>query len=278
MSRSFDPSKTKTLRRQFMRDVTRRFKRLLQEVITLVVTDDAFGLEEEKPFKFNARKQYKYLTNPQKVKQFKAWLQQQIDAGLLEVVGGVEGQPWTATYVESAWRKGMMRAYTDTNKDTLTKSVDWYRGTQEQFVRDAFLRGEMLSKVQLLSTRAFEGMKGVTGSVNTQLGRLLAEGLVNGRGPKAVAREIKKVIPKLKNRALTIARTEIIYAHAEGQLDGFQLLGIEQVGVDVEFTTAGDGLVCPICGDMEGEVYSVDDAHGIIPVHPNCRCSFKPHI
>ena len=275
---ALDPTRTKVLRRRFMQDAARRFRKLQKAVITLIVTDDAFGLEEEKPFKFNARKQYKFLTDNQKVKQFRIWLQTQIDAGLLEVVGGVEGQPWTAQYVESVYRKGMMRAYTDTHKETLSESPAWYRGTQEQFVRDAFLQPEMLSKVQLLNTRTFEGMKGVTESVGTQLNRLLAEGLVNGRGPKVVAREIKKAIPKLKNRALTIARTEIIHAHAEGQLDAFKMLGIEEVGAEVEFSTANDALVCPICYDLEGKVYKVKDAHGIIPVHPRCRCGWKPNV
>ena len=254
---ALDPSRTKVLRRRFMQDVARRFKKFQKDVLTLIVTDDAFGLEEVKPFKFNARRQYQFLTDTQKLQQFRTWLQTNIDAGLLEVVGGIEDQPWTAQYVHSAYRKGMMRAYTDTHKERYSESPAWYRGTREQFVRDAFLQPEMLSKVQLLSTRTFEGMKGVTGNVGTQLNRLLAEGLVNGKGPKSIAREIKKTLPKLKNRALTIARTEIIHAHAEGQLDSFKMLGIEEVDADVEFSTANDALVCDICYPLEGTVYKV---------------------
>ncbi len=276
-----DPSRTKTERKAFMGEVKRRARKLEKSVTQFLVEEDAFGMVERKSVLQNAR-QYAFLTSPEKVKQFQRWLQQQIDAGLLQVVGGMKDKPWTAQYVESAWRKGMMRAYTDVRKQDLSKTAQWYAGTKEQWLKSAFLQPEMRSKVELLATRAFEGMKGVTASMSTQMSRILADGLANGRGPKVVAKQMTEAIGSLtRSRALTIARTEIIHAHAEGMLDGFETLGIKEVGIEAEFdvSTAGDPLVCTQCNDAaKAGPYTIEELRGMIPLHPNCRCSPKYHI
>jgi SPP1 gp7 family putative phage head morphogenesis protein len=226
----------------------------------------------------NARRQYQFLTTPQKLKQFQNWLDQQVKAGLLQVTGN-QNKPWTSTYVESAWRKGMVRAYMDVHKGELAAKLPWYRGSGEQFVTDAFLQPELMSKVELLATRAFEGMKGVTATMSTQMSRILADGMSRGAGPAEIARQMRKTISTLsRDRAMTIARTEIIHAHAEGQLDGYKLMGISEVSAEVEWSTAGDELVCPKCDELNGEVYSIDEARGKIPLHPNCRCAWKPVV
>jgi SPP1 gp7 family putative phage head morphogenesis protein len=96
---------------------------------------------------------------------------------------------------------------------------------------------------------------------------------------KEIAAEMLDKIDNLtETRALTLARTEVIHAHAEGQLDQFTDLGVEEVGVEAEFSTAGDDLVCPECEALEGQSFPVEEAHGIIPVHPNCRCTWIPKI
>ncbi len=286
-----DPSRTKTERQRFMREMKKRFGELAKAVRKFLVDEDAFGLEPKKPFQLvdttnennktwrtfaNAR-QYAFLTNPQKVQQFRRWLQQQVDAGVLEVVGGEAGKPWTAPYIESAWRKGMMRAYTDVRKQDLSKSLDWYNGTKEQWLRSAFLQPTMMSSVEMLATRAFEGMKGVTEQMTTQMSRILSDGLVGGYGPKKIAKQMTDAIGKLtRTRALVITRTEIIHAHAEGQLDGLQALGVSEVTAEVEWSTAGDSLVCERCVGMEGKTYTIKEARNMIPLHPNCRCAWVP--
>jgi len=217
------------------------------------------------------------LTNPQKVKQFRAWLDQQVNAGVLGVDVPSSKNAWTSTYVDSAYRKGMMRSYTDVHKADLAVSPAWYGGSKEQFLKSAFLQPEMLSKIEMLYERAFENMKGLTDTMKGQLGRILADGVAHGQGARKVAREMRKSIKTLsRGRASTIARTEMIYAHAEGQLDSFELLGVEEVSAKVEWSTAGDDRVCPECASYEGVVYKVKDARGLIPLHPNCRCAWMP--
>jgi SPP1 gp7 family putative phage head morphogenesis protein len=81
-----------------------------------------------------------------------------------------------------------------------------------------------------------------------------------------------------RRRALVLARTEIIAAHAEGQLDAFEAMNIEKVGVMAEWSTAGDDLVCAKCEPLEGAIMTVKEARGLLPRHPNCRCAWIPAI
>lgn len=284
-----DPSRTKTERQRFMREMKRRFRSLKVEIYKFLVTEDELGLVKRKlPFRITAAqlawaeaniknyRRYAFQTTTQKLKTFQEWLQRQVDAGLLQV--DATGKPWTYKYVESAWRKGMFRSYTDVRKEQLAKRPGWYAGTKEQWLRSAFMQPELMSKVELLATRAFENMKGLTANMSSQMSRILADGMSKGYGPAKVARLMSREVFQGRNRAraLTIARTEMIHAHAEGQLDGLKDLGITKVTAEVEWSTAGDKLVCPICASLEGNVYTIDEARGLIPEHPNCRCAWVP--
>jgi len=75
-----------------------------------------------------------------------------------------------------------------------------------------------------------------------------------------------------------MARTELANAYAEAQLDAFQQLGIDEVGVLAEWLTAGDDRVCELCGSLEGRTFTVEEARGMIPQHPQCRCAWLPAI
>ena len=79
-----------------------------------------------------------------------------------------------------------------------------------------------------------------------------------------------------RTRAIVIARTEVIAAHAEGQLDSYERLGIQEVQVQAEWMTAGDNRVCPECETLEGATLTVTEARGLIPRHPQCRCAWVP--
>ncbi len=265
-----DPTRTTIIRRQFMAEMTRRFKKIRRAIWILVAQDDVFALSP-RAFITMESQAWRFRTDASKVTSYRDWLRQQTDANLLSV--DARGDPWTAKYVESSYKKGIQRAYVDVNK----MRPDFYKDTQSQFLQDAFHAPEMLSKLELLSTRTFEELRGVTAVMSQQMSRTLATGLAQGRGPVTVARQLVKDLDGItKRRALVIARTEIIHAHAEGQLDSFDKLGIEKIGVMAEWSTAGDSVVCERCHGMEGEVMTVAEARGMIPLHPNCRCAWKP--
>lgn len=289
--RNVDPTRTGLLRRRFLSDMNRRFVWLMREIRKLLVGDDAFGLVQKPPvlLQSNSGKydplvihaspgQYAFTTNPRKLEAFHKWLKEQVDAGILKVSGkGKPGQPWTYEYIEAAYRQGVLRAYMDTNKEALSQSPLWYAGGRAQFLATAFGLPTTVSKVELLGLRAFDQLIGITATMSQQLSTHLAIGLASGWSPLKIAREMQKSIGSLsKTRLRTIARTEIINAHAEGQLDSFTLLGIKKLGIMVEWSTAGDELVCPKCAPMEGKTFTIEEARGRIPLHPNCRCAWIP--
>lgn len=68
-----------------------------------------------------------------------------------------------------------------------------------------------------------------------------------------------------RRRATTIARTETASALTEGQRQGYGQMGIKQIMI-VEAPTC-----CDICADLDGHVYTIGRAVGMLPQHPNCR-------
>ena len=69
-----------------------------------------------------------------------------------------------------------------------------------------------------------------------------------------------------KARAEMVSRTEVISAYNEGHLHRYELEGVAKS----EFFAAPDA--CEVCLPLDGEIYVTKEAHGIIPLHPNCRC------
>jgi SPP1 gp7 family putative phage head morphogenesis protein len=275
-----DPTRTTTIQRRFMADMQRRFKRLSQNIQELVVEDDAFGLDNDGIQILNqqvSNQAWRFQTDSQKVKSYRKWLKQQIDALVLTVEPGFSGKPWLAPYIESAYKKGAIRAYTDLRSEDLANAPTIFQGGREEFIRTAFSQPVLASKIELLYTRAFTELEGITAAMDQQMSRILAEGLSQGHGPRTIARELRNNVTKINNtRALVLARTEIVRAHAEGQLDAFEILGVEEVGILAEWSTAGDERVCPECSPLEGVVMTVAEARGLIPRHPNCRCAWIP--
>ena len=75
-----------------------------------------------------------------------------------------------------------------------------------------------------------------------------------------------------KFRAEMISRTEVIAASNEGALHRFELEGIDKS----EFMAAPDA--CEVCLPLDGKEYVTKESHGIIPLHPNCRCVWLPVV
>ena len=281
----YDPTRTTTLRKKYMGEMRRRFYEVRSLTIKAIVDQDVLGLKKNEPMTFlqqqpilnqlPERQAWRFLTSEQKLTSFRKWLTTQIDENILSV--DVKGRPWTAKYVDSAYRKGLIRAYKETHKEAMAESPEFYRGRKSQFLESAFMQGERLNKLQFLFTRSFEELRGITAVMSQQMNRILAAGIGSGLGPRQIARQLSKNVTGItKQRALVLARTEVIAAHAEGQLDSFEELGVEGITVMAEWSTAGDDLVCPICAELEGTIMTVEQARGLIPRHPNCRCAWIP--
>lgn len=220
---------------------------------------------------------WRFETDPEKLKQFQAWLRRQLK---LTVLSTTDEELWER-YVQEGYKKGAGRAFDDVRVAERARygaadKLDFYQGSREQFLRSAFGRPESAAKVKLIAERAYDELEGMTNDMSLKLGRALADGLTRGENPIEIARGLSKQLGLSRNRAEVIARTEIIRAHAEGQLNAMSDLGVEEIGVMVEWSTAGDDRVCDLCSPMEGVVLRIEEAKGMIPRHPNCRCAFVP--
>jgi hypothetical protein len=214
----------------------------------------------------------------QQLDAFQEWLQNTLAEHLL----GTDDETVWKAYIAQGFARGAARAYDDVNKrrralaHTDSEMVPLYEGTKRQFLRDAFRQPVAASKVKLLASRTFTDLKGVTQAMSVKMTRTLTDGLVAGLSPRQIARNLVKDVDGIGiQRARQIANTEIIRAHNEGQLLALEELGVEHVGVMVEWQTARSG-VCKLCSLMAGTVLTIQEAHGMIPRHPSCRCAWIP--
>lgn len=211
---------------------------------------------------------WQFSSDPEKIKAFQGWLKTQIDQTIL---AQTEKELWQR-FVEAGFKKGTARAFDDTKKSPRwgPHEGDFYKGSKQQFLRDSFRQPVAVEKVQLLASRVFTDLENVTDVMATHMSRSLIDGLVQGKGPREISRDLVENVDDIGiTRATAIARTEIVRAHAEGQLEALDQLGVEEVGVQVELSTAGDGKVCEECQALEGTTFTIDEARGVIPLHPS---------
>lgn len=98
----------------------------------------------------------------------------------------------------------------------------------------------------------------------------LIGGMKDGLGMKEIARKIDTHIGN-RDRSELIARTEVIRLSNEGNLQRMA----ESGAIKAEFIAAPeDGRLCRKCAELDGKMFSVKEARGVVPVHPRCRCTF----
>lgn len=114
--------------------------------------------------------------------------------------------------------------------------------------------------------------------MRTELDRLLQTGLIQGKNPRAIAKDLKKywygADPKTGGGAVycmeRLMRTELARVQTEAQKQSFVRNGFEQY----EFIV--NGGCCPICEGLNGKHFKVSKmmpGENAPPMHPNCRCS-----
>lgn len=164
---------------------------------------------------------------------------------------------------------------------------------QRQLVRDATfesVRGDMTvngmardDRIRGLGlhtrwARAVENLRERTAQQYVKQGFTMEKA---GAKADVVAERYRKSL--IRKRAKVIARTEIMSAQNAGKYDGIvKAIGNGTLAHDtqLEFMTAEDEKVCPICGPLNGVKIGVaqtfTDGLHYPPMHPNCRCTITP--
>lgn len=283
----YDPTRTMGLQNAWIRQLNSRFAAILRAIYTKVVVEDGFGLKLPKIASYN---EFAFGRSDEKVEAFMNWLKQQEAQGLLQTTTlnqygtGIE-KAWTNVYIEDSYKRGLQRAQTELSKTDLTM------GVPNQNMAYTMNNPFHVDRVGALYSRTFNELKGITAAMDTQISRVLAQGLVDGDNPMLLARKMKAIIAggggdlgitdtlgrfiPAKRRAEMMARTEVIRAHHQGMIQEYENYGLLGVKVQAEWATSGFD-VCEKCAGMEGQVYTLAEIRNMIPAHPNCRCIALP--
>lgn len=300
----YDPTHTISLRNAFVREMTHKFSALTSLINRAIIEEDCFALQKGSGgFKLAGyatmhtpgRHAFDFPRTGDKVAAFMRWLGKQEDAGVLEVThalqpGEAVEQAWTNRYILSAYQKGIAKARKALNKKSKGKipTVEASGGIDAVF-NSIPIHADRLG---LLFTRVFSDLQGITNAMDSQIGRILATAMAEGKGPREIATLLVKTIKgpsgglgitdKLgrfipaKRRAEMLARTEIIRAHHQATIQEYRNWGEEGVVVKAEWQTTEDGRVCSECAALNGKIFELDVIEGMIPYHPNCRCLALP--
>lgn len=278
-ARRQDPTKTAMIRRRFEAEARRRFRELEKRIRREIVDKDGFGLIDPdpnvRPLVAN-RGSFEFTRSSEKVDAFMQWLEQAERDEILTVAEGTPvtrsgSRAWTNKYVESAYQRGIAQAGQRLRKGGVDVEESWIRG--------AFNRPIHADRIGLIYTRAYRELRGIGEAMDAAISRSLATSLTEGVGAREIARRLTSDVRRVGlTRARVLARTETIAAHAEATINSYDEAGVEGVEVESEFTTSRDDRVCPQCEALEGRTYTLDEARGVIPVHPNCRCAWIPVV
>ena len=261
--------------------MSKRFTDLLKSVLDLVVKEDAFGLTRMSINPLTGNQRFANLSDQQKLITFQEWMKAQVKDKIVRTAIDEIDNAWWQEFVQQGFEKGAGRAFTDTRRAQTAaassqEEIAFLAGTKEEFLRRVFGSPVSVEKVQLLVTRVMTELQGVSDNMVQRAVRELADGFAQGKGVRDIARELSRAIKISRNSAKRIARDEVIRAHAEGQLQALKDLGVAEVGVLAEWSTAEDARVCPRCRPLDGVLLKIEEAEGTIPRHPNCRCAFVP--
>lgn len=298
--KQFDPTFTTSIRNAFVREMNKRFNRLMSLIKEAIVDQDVFGLGQTpvmKTINVNATglsdRQFSYKTSSEKVDEFMQWLKQQQELHILQLVtlqqfGRAIQEPWTNLFIADSYKRGIQRGRQELSKAgakviSIEQSGGIMVNMNSPFHAD---------RVGVLYSRVFTDLQGITSQMDTLISRVLSQGIIDGDNPRKLARKILTVIDgrdldlvdnlgrfiPAKRRAEILARTEVIRAHHLATIQEFENYGVIGVEVIAEFITAGDDKVCEKCKALEGKLFSIEIARNLIPVHPLCRCVVIPKL
>lgn len=114
--------------------------------------------------------------------------------------------------------------------------------------------------------------------MRNDLGKLLQSGLIQGKNPRALAKDLKKywygADPKTGGGALycmeRLMRTELARVQTEAQKQSFERNGFD------EYEFIANRSCCSHCQDLNGKHFKVSKmmpGENAPPLHPHCRCS-----
>lgn len=242
-----DPTATLTLRNQYSAATRRRFDALRRATVAYI-RDSFAQIRAMGPLAFTY------------------WLNVQIDRLILEVERDVAGailtaSNWQLPFVETAFLRGVAFADRQLSGSGFITIPLEFLGIRPYG-----------AEIEAALARNFADLQNITQEMSRQVELEIgaaSDWLTMAAG---AADRIEKVG---RTRGETMSRTMVIWAFAEATLTRYAAAGIGMVTGLVELVTAGGA--CPLCLGLRG-VYTIEQARGLLPRHPRCRCAWTPYL
>jgi 8-oxo-dGTP pyrophosphatase MutT (NUDIX family) len=259
-----DPTGTSRLRSRMRAEGDRRWQALARTLRQALCEHDLVG-----------QRGIGRLPHGDKVEGFAAWLKEELRQKVLGYNGG-----WLKPYVGDAAAIAQRHA-TETAPGGVVDPP----------------------RVVSMGALAASELAGICAAAAQQITRTVAHCLMANATPTRTANAAAGVIKVMRNRTRAMSEYIIAKTHATSTLSAFRDAGVEQVGTiperlhktrlkqtkhgkvladadddEVEVITAGDNDVCIVCEEISDDgPYDLDEAEGLIPAHPFCRCAFVPY-
>lgn len=154
--------------------------------------------------------------------------------------------------------------------------------TTEEFERQAGILGESVGDVTLAASSIVgASFHNATFSqriwanqdlLRSETSKLLQTGMIQGKHPDVMARELRKQIDVSRFNSERLMRTEMARVQTEAQMQSFERYGFEEY----EYMACHYGDVCTACKALDGKHFKTKDAmpgENAPPMHPFCHCS-----
>ena len=288
-----DPANILRLQLKYERALFKKLKDIEDVIKYAIVKNDVFGLEQQitamqlTPPPFRA---FNFETDTRKVQAFIDWLNSLIAEDLLRLgvmadIGNVN-EFWGNVYIFESYQRGVQNIRFDLKQQGVYdfKDIDAVMHTPVH-----------LERVAQMFLRNYENLKGITADMSKQMATALSEGFINGLWPREIAKNMVELIEKgkmtdiaikdklgrtisTKRRASLLARTECIAAHINGAVEECLRMGYEKGQIFAEYIAGYDDRVCDECARLHMEVFTLEEIRNMIPMHPQCRCTFVPIV
>lgn len=176
-----------------------------------------------------------------------------------------DGQHYTSIYATAAYEAGIVWAGEKLEEEGIE--------VPEQEAAALLSRPIHEDTLEVLYTRTYDNLEGITNDMDQQISQILTRGIIDGENARDLGDQITAEVRDIqRSRGRALARTEVMNAHAESTLNRLDEFNVGEVVLLVH-------TPCPICAEIKSnEPYSISAARGMIPAHPNCVCSWAPHI
>lgn len=111
--------------------------------------------------------------------------------------------------------------------------------------------------------------------LKADIDKLLQQGLIQGKNPRALAKELEKRFAVTSTNAERLMRTELARVQTDAQVKSFIKNGFD------EYTFNALGSCCDLCKPLDGKHFKLADiviGENAPPIHPNCRCAISAYM